>query len=91
VETGTLGPDVEVYSWNNSNSAAENVQFVNNLLFDLVIPDDYPQGGGALFVPSPLDPWFTAARNELGYWDLIVVSQSAADSIAVYREGCFFA
>jgi hypothetical protein len=44
VETGTLGPDVEVYGWNNSNSGAENVQFVNNLLFDLVIPNDYQQG-----------------------------------------------
>jgi hypothetical protein len=44
VETGTLGPDVEVYSWNNSNSGSESVRFVNDHIFDLVIPNDYQPG-----------------------------------------------
>jgi hypothetical protein len=44
VKTGSLGPDVEVYSWDNSSSGGENVQFVDNLVIDLVVPNDYQPG-----------------------------------------------
>ncbi len=41
--TGSLGPDQQVYSWNNGSGGGENVYFVKNLMFDLVVPDNYSQ------------------------------------------------
>ncbi|MGO9167549.1 MAG: hypothetical protein ACLP56_11815 [Candidatus Sulfotelmatobacter sp.] len=43
-QTGTLGPDAEIYSWNNSSQGGEGVQFVNDLMFDFVVPNGYQQG-----------------------------------------------
>ena len=40
-QTGALGPDVQIYSWNNGY---EGVQFVHNLMFDFVTPNDFQQG-----------------------------------------------
>ncbi|HKV77877.1 MAG TPA: hypothetical protein VJP02_07050 [Candidatus Sulfotelmatobacter sp.] len=42
-QTGTLGPDQEIYNFNN-NSGEDNqqVQFVKNLMFDFVSPNTYP-------------------------------------------------
>lgn len=54
-KTGALGPDLEVYSWNNSSSGAENVQFVKNLVFDLVMPNDYQPGIDSINV-YPVQP-----------------------------------
>ena len=35
--TGALGPDVQIYSWNNDgNQSGQNVYFVKNFLFDFV-------------------------------------------------------
>jgi hypothetical protein len=42
-QTGALGPDVQIYSWNNSYSGYENVQFANNLMFDFINPNNYQQ------------------------------------------------
>jgi hypothetical protein len=44
LQTGALGPDAQVYNWNNSYGGGEYVQFVNNLLFDFVTPNSYQQG-----------------------------------------------
>jgi hypothetical protein len=43
-QTGALGPDAEIYSWDNSNQGGEGVQFVQNLMFDFVVPNDFEQG-----------------------------------------------
>ncbi len=43
-QTGALGPDVEIYSWNNSSQGGESVQFVNNRMFDFVVPNSYQLG-----------------------------------------------
>jgi hypothetical protein len=40
-QTGALGPDVQIYSW---NSGYEGVSFVHNLMFDFVTPNDFQQG-----------------------------------------------
>ncbi len=42
-QTGALGPDVQIYSWNNASGGGENVQFVNRLMFDFVIPNNFQQ------------------------------------------------
>ncbi len=42
-QTGALGPDQQVYYWNNSSGGGEFVQFVKNLMFDFVIPNSYQQ------------------------------------------------
>jgi hypothetical protein len=60
LETGALGPDLEVYSWNNSSGGGENVQFVNNLMFDLVIPNGYQPGLNSVNV-YPVQPNASAA------------------------------
>lgn len=43
-QTGVLGPDVQVYSWNNATEGFELVQFAKNLVFDFVMPNNYQQG-----------------------------------------------
>lgn len=40
-QTGALGPGVQIYLWQNSNGGAQNVQFLGNLMFDFVIPNNY--------------------------------------------------
>jgi hypothetical protein len=42
-QTGALGPDQKIYYWNNSSGGGEFVQFVKNLVFDFVIPNNYQQ------------------------------------------------
>jgi hypothetical protein len=37
LQTGALGADAQVHSWNNSYGGGEYVQFVNGLLFDFVV------------------------------------------------------
>jgi hypothetical protein len=44
LQTGVLGADVQVYSWNNASEGGEFVQFVNNLAFDFATPNNYQQG-----------------------------------------------
>ena len=36
--TGALGPNQQVYSWENGSSGGERIQFVRNLLFDFAMP-----------------------------------------------------
>jgi hypothetical protein len=55
LETGALGSDVEVYGWNNSSGGGENVQFANNLVFDLVTINDYQQGSNSVNI-YPVQP-----------------------------------
>ena len=43
-QTGALGPDQQVYTWGNDFGGSESVRFVNNLMFDFVVPDDWQQG-----------------------------------------------
>jgi hypothetical protein len=54
-QTGALGPDTQVYGWNNSNGGAERVQFVNNLVFDFAMPNDYEQNVDSVNI-YPLQP-----------------------------------
>ena len=44
LQTGVLGPDVQVYSWNNASQGVEFVYFVNNWMFDFGMPNNYEQG-----------------------------------------------
>jgi hypothetical protein len=55
LQSGALGPDVQVYSWNNSTEGGEYVQFVKNLVFDFVLPNNYQQGVNSLNI-YPLQP-----------------------------------
>ena len=54
-QTGALGPDPQVYSWNNSNRGGEQVQFVKNLVLDFVTPNNFQQDINVLNV-YPLKP-----------------------------------
>jgi hypothetical protein len=54
-QTGALGPDQQVYSWNNSSGGGEHVQFVKNLVFDFVMPNNYQQDDNIVNV-YPLQP-----------------------------------
>jgi hypothetical protein len=54
-QTGALGPDQQVYSWNNSYGGGEQVQFVKSLVFDSVTPNDYQQDINVVNV-YPLKP-----------------------------------
>jgi hypothetical protein len=42
-QDGSLGPDAQVYSWTNGNQG-ENVEFVNDRMFDFVQPNGVQQG-----------------------------------------------
>ncbi len=44
LQTGALGPDQEIYAWNNGDSGGTYVQFVRNLLFVFDSPNDFQQG-----------------------------------------------
>lgn len=39
--TGALGPDVQIYSWNNGTQGFESIQFVANHMFDFVMTNNY--------------------------------------------------
>ncbi|MGC2247664.1 MAG: hypothetical protein WA609_13760 [Terriglobales bacterium] len=54
-QTGALGPDVQIYSWSNDSGGSEGVQFVKNLMFDFVPPDDGDQDGSIVYI-YPLVP-----------------------------------
>jgi hypothetical protein len=43
-KTGALGPDVQIYSWNQGDSGFERVQFIKNLMFDFMSPNDFQTG-----------------------------------------------
>ncbi len=49
--TGSLGPDQQIYSWNNASGNDDNVQFVKNLMLDFVI-SNYQQNANVLNVYS---------------------------------------
>ncbi len=53
--TGSLGPDQQIYSWNNSSGGYEGVQFVKGFVFDFVNPNDFQQDINFLNV-YPLQP-----------------------------------
>jgi hypothetical protein len=41
--TGALGPDQQVVTWDNSSGGGDQVQILNNLLFEFVMPNDFQQ------------------------------------------------
>jgi hypothetical protein len=43
-QTGTLGPDVQIYSWGTLMSGYYSVQFIGGLVYSLAVPNDYQQG-----------------------------------------------
>jgi hypothetical protein len=56
LQTGTLGPDLQVYSWScNTGGGFESVQFFNDIMFDFVIPNDYQSGVDSVNI-YPLKP-----------------------------------
>jgi hypothetical protein len=48
LQTGALGPDVEVFSWNNVYGGYESVQFLGNYVFDFDMPNDYQPGANSV-------------------------------------------
>ncbi|HEY3973922.1 MAG TPA: hypothetical protein VGM18_13030 [Candidatus Sulfotelmatobacter sp.] len=54
-QTGALGPDTQVIGWNNSSGGGDRVQFVNNLVFDFDMPNDYQQNIDSVNI-YPLQP-----------------------------------
>jgi hypothetical protein len=57
--SGSLGPDRQVYSWNNSSGGFQSVQFVKNLVFDFVTPNDWQENTSYLDL-YPLQPNVTS-------------------------------
>lgn len=43
-QTGMLGPDQQVFGTNSSNGSYSYAQFVKDLIFNFVMPNDYQQG-----------------------------------------------
>ena len=83
LRTGALGRDVEVYSWSNQNGA-EYVQFIKNLMFDFVIPNDWQQGVNSIDVyplkpntKTPIIDCTAAMLEACGYADTVVFHPSA--------------
>jgi hypothetical protein len=58
-QTGTLGPEVQAYNWNNGSEGYDNVTFLNNEIFDFSIPNPNAQGVNSLSV-YPVVPYSTA-------------------------------
>jgi hypothetical protein len=44
LQTGALGPDVEIYSWGSTSGGYQSVQFVGNYVFDFETPNNYQTG-----------------------------------------------
>jgi hypothetical protein len=44
LQTGEIGPDVEVYSWSSISGGYQSVQFVGNYVFDFETPNNYQTG-----------------------------------------------
>ena len=67
--TGALGSDVEVYHWSNSTEGYESIQFVADLLFDFVVPNNYQPGANSVniysVVPSTSTPLLTCTAQML--------------------------
>jgi hypothetical protein len=55
LQTGALGPDVQLYAWGNSSGGGESVQFIGDLMFVSASPDDYQQGLNSFDI-YPLKP-----------------------------------
>jgi hypothetical protein len=55
LKTGALGPDVQIYSWNNATEGGEYVQFVRNHMFDFVTPNNYDPGVNSVNI-YPVQP-----------------------------------
>jgi hypothetical protein len=53
--TGTLGPDVKIYSWSNGSGGYEGIQLVGSHMFDFVTPNDYQTNANTLNI-YPLIP-----------------------------------
>ena len=43
-QTGALGPDAQIYSWTNGNEGYGGVQFVGNLMLEVVTSNGFQQG-----------------------------------------------
>ncbi len=66
LQTGALGPDQRVYSWQNGDAGGgEFVEFVNNLVFDFVTPNDFQQGIQMVDI-YPLKPHTTTPVIQCG-------------------------
>jgi hypothetical protein len=81
---GTLGADQQVYSWQNSNGGGETIQFVRNLFFDYVIPNNYETGDNAVNVypiqpnaTTPLIACGASMQAVCGSWELGLAHPSA--------------
>jgi hypothetical protein len=82
--TGALGADQQVYSWQNSSGGGEAVQFVRNLFFDYVIPNNYETGANLVNVypiqsnaSSPLIQCSAATQGVCGSFELGLAHPSA--------------
>ena len=55
LSTGTLGPDVQIYSFFNGSGGGESVQFIGRHMFDFVMPNNFQQGDNSVNI-YPLVP-----------------------------------
>jgi hypothetical protein len=81
---GALGADQQVYSWQNSSGGGETVQFVRNLFFDYVIPNNYETGDNLVNVypiqpnaTTPLISCSASMQAVCGSWELGLAHPSA--------------
>ena len=55
LQIGALGPDVQIFGWNNSSGGGDKVEFVGDLMFVSAVPNDYQQGLNSVDI-YPLKP-----------------------------------
>jgi hypothetical protein len=55
IQTGALGPDVEIYSWSSTSGGYQFVQLVGNYVYDFELPNDYQNGMNSMSI-YPLVP-----------------------------------
>jgi hypothetical protein len=59
-QTGALGADVQIFSWNDGGTGFDNISLVSNLVVDFKIPNSFQQGINSVNV-YPLVPNTTKA------------------------------
>jgi hypothetical protein len=59
-QTGALGADVQIFSWNDGGTGFDNISLVNHLLVDCKVPNNFQQGINGVNV-YPLVPNTTKA------------------------------
>jgi hypothetical protein len=82
--TGALGPDQQVYGWNNASSGGDRVFLVKDFVFAFIIPNNYQQNADVVDVyplkPNTTKPLISCTASmlaECGDFELVLVHPSA--------------